>query len=398
MQTFKNELVCIGILILTIFSSCTEKNSLSISAENGCDSSSSIPIKKQAADNEKKEIDWASVAIADGGGAALGYELSKYSANPYVIFASMVGIGAYASYSEYERQKKVIDNEQFAELLIDNPGGINPFHPFQPWSSRSLLLNNPNLYVMYEGECKTIGEIHNMMVQRMYDKYSDSEYMFEPSLAFQEILEDSYELFGVTCVDNVDMLFNEEQYAAENGWISYWHHCFPEDPLFVPIFSESPIEEIGAYVEELASEYENSESAYGEILAKCVAYSSRCLWNTIAPDPATIQECMIWSKNNYSISYIVGRECIRERILSLSDDEMVLYPAYGPNNIEALYLYTDEVPNNYETFVPNNIQINGEMNIESPFFDGVYIHVLPGLYEVEHTMCTGVYVIRLNNY
>lgn len=396
MQTFKLGLVSISALVLTILSSCTEKNSLSVSEKNGCELSSSIPMKKQATDNEKKEIDWALVAIADGGGAGLGYELSKYSANLYVILASMVGIGAYASYSEYERQKEVIENEQFAELLIDNPGGINPFHPFQPWSSHSLLLNNPDLYVMYEGDYRTIGEVHNRMVQRMYETYSED--IFEPSVAFREILEDSYGLFGIACEDDMDMLFNEEQYAEGNGWISYWHDCFPADAHFVSIFSESPIEEIGGYIEEFAAEYENEESAYGEILAKCVAYNSRCLWNTIAPDPATIQECMIWSQSDNSITYMVGRERVREKLFNRSYDEFVLYPAYNQNNIAALYLYTNEVSNGYETFVPDNIQIDGEMDIESPFFEGVRIRIMQGLYDVEPTTCAGVYVVRLNNY
>ena len=101
-----NKLSIIVCLFTLLFASCSDDN-LSLTQ---CDEDSFSQVVKRAPNEEKKEIDWGAVAIADGGGAALGCALAKYSLNPYVIIASAAGVGAYASYCEYERQKEIIEN------------------------------------------------------------------------------------------------------------------------------------------------------------------------------------------------------------------------------------------------------------------------------------------------
>lgn len=99
---FRIDKVVLAFLILFCFqlSACSDICSL------GDESPSKTIRKDKKSDDSKKEIDWGAIAIADGGGASLGASLAHYSKSFLVKLASALGVGIYASYQEYERQKK----------------------------------------------------------------------------------------------------------------------------------------------------------------------------------------------------------------------------------------------------------------------------------------------------
>lgn len=378
---YKHILFAIGTFAI-IFSSCSEKN---VVVENNGEDSTAQVIKKTAK-QEKKEIDWALVAIADGGGASLGASLAMYSANPYVIIASAAGVGVYASYSEYERQKEEIDNNTQVDNLIYEPETINPFLPFHP----NPLTNNlsfPRDYAM-------VGEAHNQVVQYEYDTNATGSDIDSESI-FNDAMLHTAEIFGANISDcDIDYYHDVVPYE-EGGWSAYWNRLFQHYPEFNALFHTSSAENIHEYINRAIDQSNNPLDS--EIMAMCVAFYSRCMWNTMAPDPAFTQECFVWSPEDKNLQYFAGRDFVANGLGNYEDGTILLYPAYGAEGLVALYLYTDSFYGGYNEEVPY-VTVSNDLSIESQVFDAMMIQIPANTYEVEPTSCEGVYVINMQQY
>ncbi len=375
-------LFAIGIFAI-VFSSCSEKNAV---VENNSEDSTAQVIKKTAKE-EKKKIDWASVAIADGGGASLGATLSMYSANPYVIIATVAGIGVYASYSEYERQKEEIDNNTQVDNLIYEPETINPFHPFHP----NPLTNDLSFF----GDYTMVGEIHNQVVQYEYDANA-TENDIDLEAIFNDAMLHTAETVGANISDCDIDYYNDVVPYEEDGWSAYWNNLFQYYPEFNALFYTGSAENIYEYINRAIDQSNNPFDS--ETMAMCVAFYSRCMWNTMAPDPAFTQECFVWSPYDDNLQYVVGRDFAANGLRSYEDGTILLYPAYGAEGLVALYMYTDSFYGGYNAEAVPYVTVDDDLSIESQVFDGMTIQIPANTYEVEPTSCEGVYVINMQRY
>lgn len=373
-----NKLSIIVCLFTLLFASCSDDN-LSLTQ---CDEDSFSQVVKRAPNEEKKEIDWGAVAIADGGGAALGCTLAKYSLNPYVIIASAAGVGAYASYCEYERQKEIIENEELDNLIYE-PDIINPYRPFV---QNSLL--NINGYQLSLDSISTLGELHNQVVQYEYNVYKNHE----GEIDRDDLLHEMLTLSGLTNSRDWINYQNDIAMYDELGWKNMYNELFDVNSEFKFIFASGTAESIHAYINDSTRDYTNEIEE--EYAAMIVAYYSRCMWNTMAPDPAFTQECLVWSSNDYSLEYIIGREPVIFKILNKEDEDVFLYPAYNENGLEALYLYSPDIYGGSEE-IPSHITIVDRFSANSLMFNDASFQIEPGEYEIEPTNCVGVYVINM---
>ena len=369
-------LFAIGIFAI-LFSSCSKKNEVVVNN----DEDSTTQVIKKTAKEEKKKIDWVLVAIADGGGASLGATLSMYSANPYVIIACAAGVGVYASYSEYERQKEEIDNAEVEDLVYE-PEVINPFRPFHP----NPLTNNSSFSFLTD--YSSVGEAHNQVVQYEYNAHAAENNTSSESI-FNEAMLQTTEMFGANISDCDIDYHNDVVPYEEEGWSVYWNNLFQFYPEFNTIFYSGSAESIHEYINHAIDQ--NNGLSDSEIMAMCVAFYSRCMWNTMAPDPAFTQECLVWSYGDNTLQYVVGRDNVANRIQNHEDGAILLYPAYGAEGLVALYLY-----GGYEDI--SYVIVDNDLNIESHVFEGLSIQVPANEYEVEPTSCEGVYVINMQQY
>lgn len=380
---YKYILFAIGIFAI-VFSSCSKKNEV---VENNNEDSTAQVIKK-AAKEEKKQIDWGLVAIADGGGASLGAELAKYSGNPYVLIASAAGVGVYASYSEYERQKEGIDKTAEVEDLVYEPDVINPFRPFHP----NPLINNSSF--SFPMDYASVGEAHNQVVQYEYDANAMESDNDLESL-FNEAMLQTAEIVGANISDCDIDYSNDVAHYEEEGWSVYWNNLFQSYPEFNALFYTGSAESIHEYINNAIDQSNNLLDS--EIMAMCVAFYSRCMWNTMAPDPAFAQECLAWSPYDNMLQYVVGRDNVASRMQHHEEGTILLYPAYGNNGLIALYIYTGDVLGGYEEDIPF-VTIGSDIYIESHIFEGATIQIPADTYEVEPTNCEGVYIINMQQY
>ena len=178
----------------------------------------------------------------------------------------------------------------------------------------------------------------------------------------------------------------------ELGWKNMYNELFDVNSEFKFIFASGTAESIHAYINDSTRDYTNEIEE--EYAAMIVAYYSRCMWNTMAPDPAFTQECLVWSSNDYSLEYIIGREPVIFKILNKEDEDVFLYPAYNENGLEALYLYSPDIYGGSEE-IPSHITIVDRFSANSLMFNDASFQIEPGEYEIEPTNCVGVYVINM---
>ena len=367
--------MAICLLLLSFLYACNDNSvTSSLYTENG----RAISTKH----NGKKKVDWAMVAICDGGGACLGAAITKYSGNVYVIAATAVGIGVYASVEEYRRQ----DNCIVLDDILNYPQAINPYIPFQP-----IPLPNDSQYEINEKIYKTIGEAHNSIVQNLYHKYhidniADEKILYDALSQAQQFYKSHLDYSIEIDPDIYNLVIKHK----ENNWINETDTLLQYYPDALNLINNHPVEDLLAYIDQSAEK--EKEQVSSEITMLSVAYYSKCLWNTIAPDPTVSQECMIWSKNNKELQYISGRSKVKDIIKNHAPDEYILFPTYDNNGIVALYLYTDKNRYGYSEYI-DEIETTNSLHEESVFFKSI-INISKGFYKVEPTTCNDVFIIR----
>ncbi len=342
--------------------------------------------REQEQDDKKQDIDWGLVAIADGSGAALGAELARYSGNLLVKFASAVGVGAYASYSEYERQKEDIEKNR-DKIIFDRPNSINMDHPFK----LNFFERNPDLLLKGSAILDTVGIFHNQIVTEMYENMTIdfSKYSRDIFVKFNALSLEQFGLFySESNLKDIERFYDEEVYVEQKGWINYWNSIFESSSMYdASVWKTKRIEVLRDYIKKIGDTVQSDDELPLRI-ALTVAYYSRCLWNTVAPDPATAEECIIWSSDKNELLYLCGRNNVIE--YKLSNRQYRLYPYYDAEGIRALYLYTNRLPCDLQY-----VCIDKELSEPSFLYDDLKTQIPVGKYHIEETACNDVYVIRI---
>lgn len=372
------KMVVISIFICCLFA-CQDNAVSSLSI----DEHKEQPIKK-VSEKEKKEIDWAMVAIADGGGAALGATLAKYSGNIYVMMASAVGVGAYASYCEYERQKDEIEDEE----IVYYPDAINPYIPFVPYS-----LLKEDVYNICEKRYRYIGEFHNTMVLNMDNKYSDIQEKNNEEIFF-ETYKRSFENLDIdanSVIGQIPKIYPCVMMHMAQGWSCEKDTLLKYHPSYLRMLRTAPIEEVLQYINYQIEEVKENKDE--DLVLLSVAYYSKCLWNTMATTPTIAQECFVWSLKDKAMKYVEGRDSVIEIITKHSNYDYLLYPAYDKNRLIALYLYTNPTQYGFSKYI-DNLEIESTLYHKSRIQESEII-IPKGSYKVEPTKCKDVYVIKL---
>lgn len=381
-NSFRTDSVALVLAILFCFqlSACSD-----VGALDEEHSDKTIRREKEQ-DDKKQDIDWGAVAIADGSGAALGVELARYSGSLLVKLASAVGVGAYASYSEYERQKEDIEKNR-DKIIFDRPNSINMDHPFK----LNFFERNPDLLLEGSTILDSVGIFHNQIVTEMYENMTVdfSKCSKDIFVKFDAL---SLERFGLYYSENdlkdIERLYDEEVYVAQKGWVNYWNSIFESSSMYdASIWKTKRIEVLCDYMRKIGDNIQ-TDNELPLRTALTVAYYSRCLWNTIAPDPATAEECIIWSPDKNELSYLCGRNNIIG--YQLSGGQYRLYPYYDAEGIKALYLYTDKLP--YDL---RYVCIDKELSEPSFLYGDLKAQIPVGKYPIEETACNDVYVIRI---
>lgn len=370
---------------LSVICAITMLFSCSQARENDVNLTEQSRVRKEKSDEKKdekqeKKIDWASVAIADGGGAALGAELSAYSGNPYVVFASAVGIGAYASIAEYDRQKE--SNATIA-MYKDNPLSINSLYPFHTYPEYE-----PYFYA--DMPAHKIGLGHNKVVFgvnqiRNRENITDTTEVFFLTADLTEKYIDHH--FEQDAWEQIYKKYNE--YVIKFG-VSVRNQLL--DDYFVN-FKNLYIDDLQEYTKMMLDKAKCSE----DTIAYCgisTTYYSYLLWNTLAPNPFIAQECIAWKADTKCCEYIKENKIIKE--IAQQDFEktqcLLLFPSYiWSENSKALYFYTDK-----ETVKKMDWHISFEEDYESPsLLMNANTIIQHGCYSIEATAVDGIYCIFL---
>ena len=336
-------------------------------------------IRRENSSNQEREIDWKKVAVADGLGAYYGAKLASKSGNVYVLIASAAGFAAYLSYDEYERQKEDLEEEE----MIYYPDIINPYFPFNP----NPLINNESYKINNEYGC--VGEIHNSLLQSQIEEDINGERL-DMATIFSNIYAQAFQIQNLSVEDfSFDLveLYEIAQEKKENHWALERAEIY--DSCFDTLFTNSPIENTLEYINMATPDHiENLDSC---IAYMSVSYYSKCLWNTMAPDPIIAQECILWSPNTEELQLITGRSNVVD-CLANRDNDYVLYPAYNQSGIMALYLYTGTTQYGASEYI-SSITISSDFQVETEYYSGVVLDIPRGTYYVEPTICNDVYVI-----
>lgn len=337
----------------------------------------SLPKKDKANDNSnnnQKEIDWASVAIADGGGAALGADLAKYSANIYVVLASAIGVGAYASMVEYERQKEAIQDVDIA-VYYKNPLAINPYHPINK--------DIPNKdYLLFEEEFCQIGLGHNEAIYKANEEQKTNE--LDSLKLFKYAITQGENYASCQIDEDLQELYNKYQAIQKcdtfhNKLLDYYCTKFPYlDKSELEIFTHT-----------LLLEAKNNSDQVA-ISGISTTFFSYLLWNTIAPNPNLAKEGIAWNTESKLAEYIVEHDNIKE--LSTQKGNLILYPSYASTEAKALFVYcSKEVVDS----LSHQIEIQNEISLNSQYTPQVKISLPNGIYEIKETKYDGIYYILL---
>lgn len=356
--------IFVWLLTLSIVSSCSFNEE--IFEYNHEDAAGISKVSSRGDDDDDDEIDWASVAIADGGGAGLGYSLASKSGNPYVIIASMVGIGAYASISEYQDQKdKFKETGSYisnGKVLIDFD---NPVRPIEFERKFKLGLQENDL-----------GQQHNYIIRTLRNSL-DSVFT-----AMQQ--------FG-RVVDVCNTIYpnrNWSRYVTSNVIQNVLEEVkFQRTSITVINYNNllysMPIEELRDTTIAILSRLEPNTAEYQSI---AVSYYSRILWNLSIPDPFIATECFVFDRVADTITYVEGRENVLT--YDLSDERYLLM---YPSSLEEgrLYIYDLTDNDNRQSSMNTSLTITdnmyssakgkskvtfpiGEFQIVSTGYDGIY--------------------------
>ena len=302
------------LLLLCLISSC--KND-SIITSNVTDPNNATTIPGMLKNNSSPSVDWTMVAIADGGGAALGADLASQSYNFYIIVASAIGVGAYASYKEYERQKEALeDAEDNPDELAENANYINPYLPNYNWIDPELYLVN---------DMNNVGPMHNALVSDLLQFDLDSENT--PNVIINEISNISdMDTTGLTDIMN-NLAENSYDYLTDS--VNPYYYLIVEYNRYI---KSHTLMEIHDYTEELIANIQDETANDNQTKALffiTTTYYSLLFWRPIITNPLLAREAIIVSgtDSHYTTS-------CSEIDYRMTDENMtILYPIYWHDNL-----------------------------------------------------------------
>ena len=187
-------------------------------------------------------------------------------------------------------------------------------------------------------------------------------------------------------------LFNIAVEQAKYNWEKEQKMLLDQFPKSLTLLKNHPIEETLDYINSNLSE--ETEKAFSESAFLSVAYYSKCIWNTMAPDPIIAQECIAWDPKCCELKYICGRSEVKA-IIESRESECLLYPAYGKDGLIALYLYTGSSQYGRSEFI-KDLVIKSDLCVDSKYFKSKLI-IPKRCYKVEPTKCNDIYVVRLDD-
>lgn len=369
---------------LVVFCTITMLSACSRVRENDVNLSEHSRVRKEKSDEKKdekqeKKIDWASVAIADGGGAALGAELSAYSGNPYVVLASVVGIGAYASIAEYDRQK---ESNATVAMYKDNPMSINSLYPFHTYSEYEPYFYTDMLaHKIGLGHNNVVCEVNQ--IRNRENITDETETFFWAADLTEKYIDYHFEQ------DEWERRYKMYNEYAELGLLKS-NRLLDE---YFAYFKNLYLDDLKKYTESMLDIAKCSE----DTMAYCgisTTYYSYLLWNTLAPNPFIAQECIVWNADTKRCEYIKENRIIKEITQQDFDRRkcLLLFPSYVlRENSKVLYLYMNE-----ETAKKVDWHIEFEVDYEYPsLFMKANTVIHHGCYGIAATAVEGIYCIFL---
>lgn len=150
-----------------------------------------------------------------------------------------------------------------------------------------------------------------------------------------------------------------------------------------------PYEELYEYTLSLIKGAKNTSSAANCAIA--VGYYSKCLWNTLAPDPNYAQECLTLDMNTHQLKYYNHRSLVLEAYKK--PYQIVMFPSYNAKRAAVLYFYDRDV----------NVQIEKDLHIEndivfcSPYYNDIVTTITKGDYPICKTIYNDLYYITIKD-
>ncbi len=267
------------------------------------------------------------------------------------------------------------------ETYKNNPFVINPLHPV---NTTGIDLDYP-----LAAEYAAVGEGHNAILRNIYtcgafgtatkyELYEKTYYMaadMYPKYFEKDIdLTEQYELM----VQIADSTQKEKQQRYLDDIYTY---------LFF-----TPIEITQKVLNELLEKDTTSTKCYSACLS--TAYASRCLWNTIAPDPHIAQEGLLYDATSNSMHYLSNREEVYNALYSDKKDILILFPCYNNDKLITLYLYNGHfgIKPNIEK-IPELIHLSYDVKFDTN--SNTTISIAAGEYAIKPTIFDDTYYIFL---
>ena len=377
------QFVCLVITISTMSCSSTEElmtknkdvNYTSISHAPKSDDDNKSEDEKKQEEEEKKKQEQEKLkeytVYADALSAAAGTLLSGGNIG--------VGLleGAVSSIEFYLGGLVTLDMTE-EETYKNNPFVINPLHP--------INIVGIDLDYPLTTEYAAVGEGHNAIIRNMY-----TSEVFGTATKY-ELYEKAY----YTAADMFPKYF-EKDIDITKQYEKMMQHAESEqkeqqeylDDIYEYLFL-TPIEVTQNFINELINKDTTSTKCYSACLS--TAYASRCLWNTIAPDPHIAQEGLLYDIQSNSLHYLSSREEVYDALYSNIKDILILFPCYENDKLINLYLYNGHfgVKPNIEK-IPELIHLSYDVKYDTN--DHTTISIEAGEYAIRPTIFDDTYYI-----
>ncbi len=377
--------VCLLVTIGTLSCSNSEElltqnkdvNSTSISrAPKSDDDNNKSDDEKKQDEEEKQKQDQEKLkeytVYVDALHAAVGTALSGGNIGVGLVEGMVASLDFYLGGS---LNKDMLKEDTYK----NNPFIINPSHP--------VIINGIDLKYPLDTEYEIVGQGHNAIIREMYANGSfgtATEYeLFEKAYY---MAADMYPKYFDEKTD-IASLYNEIQQSGDIKEEEKKHLEDISDQLFYV-----PIEYTQKILKELVEKDTTSTKCYSACLS--TAYASRCLWNTIAPDPHIAQEGLLYDIHSNSLHYLSSREEVYDALYSNTKDILLFFPCYMNDKLMALYLYDGHygVKPNTES-IPEVIYLSDNVVFETK--SDLTVTIETGKYAIKPTIFDDTYYIYL---
>lgn len=342
-----------------------------IRKENGNDNDKTEEDKKKEKLEQLKE----QTVYVDAMNAALGTILAEGNV------AIGLAVGAVASYEFYQAgllnlADVAIDDE--IDLYTKYPWVINPFHP--------ITITGIDLQYPLDTEHAIVGYGHNAILREIY---TSSDFLAPVDEELFNVVG-SYTTSLFPQLSAYEIEWRNEYARYTESYTTNTSQIYELIGNFIPYLFSTPIEQLNWIAYDLLCGSANFDE-YSICLS--TAYYSRCLWNTVAPDPYITQECLVWNYAAHTLEYITGRDNVCGALDS--DLSYVLFPAYNQEHARVLYLYNGLYGINYGYDLEPTITIDHSLTFESPYYGNIQSTIEAGEYPIEQTDYEGLYYISL---